>query len=196
MIKIFSLMAIAYLLGSVSFAIVASKLFHFSDPRCAGSHNPGATNVLRLGGKNAAIFTMVGDIAKGIIPVLIAKGLHLPLFFQGIIALCAMLGHIFPLYYRFKGGKGVATTLGVLFALNIPLGIAAALTWVIVAFIFRYASLASIVMMIAMPGFAHYLQLTSLTPSLLLMTGIVLLCHRANIKRLLRGEESQMGKKS
>lgn len=195
MIQVIFLIIFAYLLGSVSFAVFASKLFKFPDPRTAGSKNPGATNVLRLSGKKAAIFTVFGDIAKGIIPVLIAKGMAVPLFFQGLIALFAMLGHIFPVYYRFKGGKGVATTLGALFALNVGLGLACTLTWLLVAFVFRYSSLASILMILTMPGYAHYLHLAPLLPSLLIMTGIALLCHRENIKRLLRGQESKIGKK-
>lgn len=195
MIPAFVLIVMAYLLGSMNFAILASRLFKFSDPRTAGSNNPGATNVLRLGGKKAAAFAMLGDILKGVIPVLIAKALALPLFVQGVVALFAMLGHIFPVYYRFQGGKGVATTIGVLFALNVQLGLACVVTWLIVAAIFRYSSLASLVMAISMLGYAVHFNLSPLLPSLLLMAGIIFICHRANIRRLALGQESKIGKK-
>jgi glycerol-3-phosphate acyltransferase PlsY len=194
-IQILTLIVIAYLLSSISFALVAAKLFKFSDPRKTGSGNPGATNVLRLSGKKAALFVVVCDIAKGVIPIVIAKYLGVPLFFQGIIALFAVLGHIFPVYYRFVGGKGVATTIGVLFALNIGLGLAASLTWLVVAVVFRYSSLASVIMVIAVPGYADGLKLIALMPSLLLITGIILICHRANIKRLILGQETKIGRK-
>ncbi len=191
-----ALIVIAYLLGSIAFAMVAAKLFKFPDPRTAGSNNAGATNVLRISGsKKAAIFVVVCDIAKGIIPVLIAKALGLSLFVQGLVALCAVLGHIFPVFYLFRGGKGVATTIGVLYALNIGLGIAASLIWIIIAVLFRYSSLASILMMVMIPGYAYAMKLYPLLPSLLLLTGIILICHRANIKRLILGQETKIGKK-
>lgn len=195
-IQIIGLCVMAYLLGSISFALLGAKIFGFSDPRKAGSKNPGATNVLRLGGKKAAIFVLMGDLLKGIFPVILAKFLGIPLFFQGIIALIAVLGHIFPVYYGFKGGKGVASTLGILCALNLALGLAASLTWLLVAFVFRYSSLASLVMAVSLPGYAHWLKLTPLLPSLFLLTGMLVLCHRANIKRLILGKENKIGAKS
>ncbi len=195
LVQVLSLLVIAYLVGSLSFALIAAKIFKFADPRTAGSKNPGATNVLRLSGKSAAVFVIIGDVAKGVLPVLLAKYLHVPLFFQGLIALAAILGHIFPVYYLFKGGKGVATTLGVLFALNVPLGFAASLTWLLVAFIFRYSSLASIVMVLSLPAYAYMLKLIPLLPALFFMTAIILICHRGNIKRLVLGEETKIGQK-
>ena len=195
LIRVIALIVIAYLLGSLSFALIASKLFKFPDPRTAGSNNPGATNVLRLSGKPAALFVIVGDILKGVIPVLIAKAVGITLFFQGFIALAAVLGHIFPLYTQFKGGKGVATTLGILLALNISLGLACVLTWVFVAFVFRYSSLASIVMALTMPAYAYAFHVPPLLPSLFFMTAIILVCHRSNIKRLVLGQESKIGNK-
>jgi glycerol-3-phosphate acyltransferase PlsY len=195
MIQTFALIVIAYLLGSLSFAMLASKIFKFPDPRTAGSKNPGATNVLRLAGKKAALFVIVGDILKGVVPIVIAKAMGLPLFIQGLVALFAMLGHIFPAYYLFRGGKGVATTMGVLFALNLKLGLACALTWVAVAAIFRYSSLASIVMAVSMLGYTMYFNLAPLFPSLLIMAGVILICHRANLKRLVLGQESKIGQK-
>jgi acyl phosphate:glycerol-3-phosphate acyltransferase len=195
MILFFALSILAYLFGSISFAVLAAKIFRFPDPRYAGSHNPGATNVLRLASKKAAFFVVFCDGAKGILPIILAKYLGLPLFLQGMIALCAVLGHIFPIYYRFVGGKGIATTLGVLLGLNISLGCAAALTWLVMAALFRYSSLASIVMMLMLPGFIHWLNKPALMPSMLLLTGVVLICHRGNIKRLLCGKESKIGQK-
>lgn len=193
--RILALIVMAYLMGSLSFAIIAAKLFKFPDPRTAGSNNAGATNVLRLSGKPAALFTILGDILKGVIPVLMAKYLMLPLFFQGFIALAAVLGHIFPVYYQFKGGKGVATTLGILLALNVILGLICLITWVFIAFIFRYSSLASIVMALCIPAYTYALHLSPLLPSLFLMTAIILICHRGNIKRLVLGQESKIGEK-
>lgn len=195
MIQILTLGVIAYLLGSLSFAVIAAKIFKFPDPRYAGSHNPGATNVLRLASKKAALFVVFCDSTKGMLPIIFAKYLAVPLFFQGLIALCAVLGHIFPVYYRFVGGKGIATTLGVLFALNSLLGCAAGLTWLVIAVVFRYSSLASIVMVLMLPGFVHWLNYPALMPSMLLLTGIVLICHRGNIKRLMLGKETKIGQK-
>lgn len=196
MIQILALIVIAYLFGSVSFSLVAAKIFKFPDPRHAGSKNPGATNVLRLASKKAALFVMICDAGKGIIPVVLAKYLGVPLSFQGVIALAAVLGHIFPVYYCFVGGKGVATTLGVLFALHISLGLAAGITWLIVAWAFRYSSLASIIMMLMLPGYVHWLNYPQLMPSMLLLTVISLICHRGNMKRLLLGQESKIGQKA
>ena len=195
MIQILTLGVIAYLLGSLSFAVIGAKIFKFPDPRYAGSNNPGATNVLRLASKKAALFVLFFDSTKGMLPIILAKYLAVPLFFQGLIGLCAVLGHIFPVYYRFVGGKGIATTIGVLFALNISLGCAAALTWIIVAAVFRYSSLASIVMVLMLPGFAHWLNYPALMPSMLLLAGIALICHRGNIKRLMLGKETKIGQK-
>ncbi|OGT06332.1 MAG: acyl-phosphate glycerol 3-phosphate acyltransferase, partial [Gammaproteobacteria bacterium GWE2_37_16] len=139
------LVIFAYLMGSLSSAIIVSKLLGLPDPRTQGSGNPGATNILRLGGKFPAIITLISDILKGLIPVLIANLANIHGFWLGVIALAAVVGHVFPVFFNFKGGKGVATALGAFIALNIWIGIIAIAVWLIVTAIWRYVSLASLI---------------------------------------------------
>ena len=185
----------AYLLGSVSFAIVVSKLMRLPDPRSYGSKNPGATNVLRTGSKAAAILTLIGDGAKGWLAVWLAL-LYVPEA-APYAALAVFLGHLFPVYHRFQGGKGVATAAGVLLAFNPLLGALTLLTWIIIAVFFRYSSLAAIVS----AAFAPLYQLLIWGPGWIAMAIVVMSLllvwrHAANIQKLLAGTESKLGQKA
>ncbi|MDB5896600.1 MAG: putative rane protein [Ramlibacter sp.] len=195
----------AYLLGSLAFAVIVSKVMGLSDPRTFGSKNPGATNVLRSGNKAAAIVTLLLDALKGLVPVLLVR-IYGPQFGleDGTIAmvgLAAFLGHLYPVFFRFRGGKGVATFLGVVFGIHWLLGIATGLTWLIIAFFFRYSSLASLVAAAFAPVyylFGNRLQWYAETPVVvcLFVMGLFLAWrHRANIQRLLEGKESRLGAK-
>ncbi len=162
------------------------------DPRTEGSKNPGTTNVLRIGGKNAAIITLLGDMLKGVIPVLIAHALRVDGFMLGLVALAAFLGHLFPLYFGFKGGKGVATFLGAQLALAPVIGIAIIITWLIVAFLFRYSSLAALVAAALAPIYALILQHYAYFIPILAMTLLIYWKHQSNIKNLLAGKEDKI----
>ena len=187
------LIIVAYLLGSVSTAIVASKLFNFADPRYNGSNNPGTTNVLRLGGKLAAAFTLLGDILKGLIPVLIAKGLGLSDNWIIIVAIAAFLGHLFPLYYGFKGGKGVATAMGVYVALNPVIGLAVLATWASCAFAFNISSLSALIACLFAPFYFYLItQSAAFAVGLLVITALIYFKHIPNIQKLLMGTESKI----
>lgn len=183
---------IAYLCGSISSAILACKLLSLPDPRQQGSLNPGTTNVLRIGGKFAAAMTLLGDFMKGFLPVLLAKLLGLGEFIQALTALGAIIGHIFPIFFQFRGGKGVATLFGVVFALSWLLGMLCAITWLSVAIITRYSSLAALIMLILLPCFVFFM----LDDLALIPIGIISLLviwrHRTNIKRLFKGEENRI----
>jgi glycerol-3-phosphate acyltransferase PlsY len=191
--------ALAYLLGSVSFAIVVSKLFRLADPRTFGSGNPGATNVLRTGNKAAAALTLLGDCLKGVVPVALAVTFdeRLSIGDAGIalISVAVFAGHLWPLYFRFKGGKGVATALGVLLGLNPVLGVATALTWVVIAYAFRYSSLAALVSALFAPFYYTLLfGLNTIGLAVLLMSVLLIWRHKTNIGNLISGKESKIGK--
>lgn len=194
-IIIFGLMIFAYLLGSISSAVIICKLWGLPDPRTEGSKNPGTTNVLRLGGKWPALATLICDGLKGVIPVLLAKWLGVAPMLQAIILLLACMGHMFPLFFGFKGGKGVATALGGIIALAWPVGFAMLGTWLIVAAIFRYSSLAAILSFIFLPIYIWTLSDRSYIIPLCLLSVIILFMHRENIKRLISGQESKIGAK-
>ena len=195
----------AYLLGSVSFAVLVSKLMGLPNPHSYGSKNPGATNVLRTGNKKAAILTLLGDSLKGFVAVMLAKWILQeqaePAWFIGGVALAVFLGHVFPIWHRFQGGKGVATAAGVLFGLHWVLGLAALSTWLIMAFFFRYSSLAALTTAIFAPLFAYlmfFLQQTisQISCIAVLMIGIVLIWrHQSNIQKLMNGTEGKIGQK-
>nr|SPS06814.1 1-acyl glycerol-3-phosphate synthetase component [Candidatus Nitrotoga fabula] len=189
----------AYLLGSVSFAVIVSRLFVLPDPRSYGSQNPGATNVMRTGNKWAAILTLLGDAAKGALAVWLA-GKFAPdgsLLLVAAVALAVFLGHLFPLFLHFKGGKGVATALGVLLALNLWLGLAAMATWLLVALVFRLSSLAALVAAVAVPVYSVVLALPSEYVLLSLAMSLLLIWrHKSNIRNLLSGKESRFTRKS
>ena len=188
---------LAYLLGSVSFAVLVSAAMGLKDPRTYGSKNPGATNVLRSGNKTAAILTLAGDALKGWVAVYLAKTFAEQYNFGdatiALVALAVFLGHLFPIYHRFEGGKGVATAAGVLLAVNIWLGLATLLVWIVIAVIFKYSSLAALIAAVFAP--LYQFIVFGEAPMTLSIGAIGLLLiwrHRLNIGRLLRGEESQL----
>jgi len=184
----------AYCLGSVSFAIAVSRLMQLPDPRTYGSRNPGATNVLRTGKRVAAALTLAGDAGKGWLAVWLAQ-LYAPEA-AALAGLAVFLGHLFPLFHRFKGGKGVATAAGVLSGLDLWLGLGSLATWIVIAVLFRYASLASLVAALFAPLFAWYIGLSY--DMLLVVTSIAALLawrHKGNIGRLFAGTESRIGAK-
>ena len=190
----------AYILGSVSFAVLMSKVFGLADPRTYGSGNPGATNVLRSGKKVAAALTLVGDAAKGWAAVWLTQKLapqdEKYLMLIAAVALCVFLGHLFPIFLKFKGGKGVATALGVLLALNLWLGLATLATWLMMALVFRLSSLSALVAAIGAPIFAILLGLPhEWVMSSGLMSILLIWRHKSNIKNLLAGKESKIGAK-
>lgn len=192
LIIIFAIFA-AYLIGSVSSAIIVCHLMRLPDPRTQGSRNPGATNVLRIGGKKAAIITLLGDTLKGILPVLIAKWLGFDATILVFIAFAAFLGHLFPIFFRFEGGKGVATAIGCLLALNWPTGLSWLATWGIIAFLFRYSSLASLTASLLAPLYIWFFTHNLIwTITIALMSIILIIRHRSNIVKLVRGEESKI----
>ena len=193
-------LALAYLLGSVSFAVLSSKLFGLADPRSYGSGNPGATNVLRSGSKGAAIFTLLGDALKGLAAVLLAQWAtnhyQLSAAVPALCGLAAFLGHLFPVFHGFKGGKGVATAAGVLFGLSIWLGAATALTWAIIFFFFRMSSMAAIVSAV----FAAFYQILLFgfrleSVAVFVMSALLIYRHRGNIARMLAGQEGRIAAK-
>ena len=190
----------AYLLGSVSFAVLMSKAFGLADPRTYGSGNPGATNVLRSGKKAAAALTLLGDAAKGWLAVVLA--IHFAthddqgLILVALVALAVFIGHVFPVFLKFKGGKGVATALGVLLALSLWMGLAILVTWLLVAVVFRYSSLSALIAAIAAPVYA---MLIPLPPqwgfATAIMSMLLIWRHKSNIQNLMAGKESKIGSK-
>ena len=196
----------AYLLGSLTFAIFVCKLLGLPDPRTYGSKNPGSSNVLRSGNKTAALLTLLLDALKGFIPVMLVKlyGSDYGMA-EGTIALtglAAFFGHLYPVFFKFKGGKGVATAAGVIFAISWTLGLATLGTWLIIAVFFRYSSLAALVAAVFAP--VYYLLGSgvawdtdrSITLALVIMSGMLIYAHRENMTRLLKGTESKLGKKA
>ncbi|HVB47724.1 MAG TPA: glycerol-3-phosphate 1-O-acyltransferase PlsY [Burkholderiales bacterium] len=190
----------AYVLGSVSFAIVVSRALGLPDPRSYGSRNPGATNVLRTGRRAAAVLTLLGDAAKGWLAVWLA-GLYtgetaLTGWVVPLAGLAAFLGHLFPVFHRFRGGKGVATAAGVLLGLNLWLGAATAVTWVAMAVFFRYSSLAALVAALFAPAYAFWLfGLRPVLAVVLVLAALLVWRHKANILRLVAGQEQRIGAK-
>ncbi len=180
----------AYLLGSFSSAITLSRIMGFPDPRGEGSHNPGATNVMRIAGKKAAALTLAGDVLKGLVPVLLAQLLLDQTWWIAMTGFAAFIGHCYPVYYRFQGGKGVATAIGFVVAFHWPTGLAVVLTWLVVAKLFKLSSLAALVAFVLMPA-VYYLLKGPLEITLLLgcMSLILIWRHRSNIERLIKGEE-------
>lgn len=194
---------VAYLIGSISFAVVMSHAFGLSDPRTYGSKNPGATNVLRSGNKKAAIATLIGDAAKGWFALWLAERFA-DQFGVGslgiaLVALAVFLGHLYPVFFRFVGGKGVATALGVLIGLNIWLGLATLITWLVVAYAFRYSSFAALVAALFAPLYFGLLFGTDEIEKLMaviVMSALLLWRHRSNIGNLIAGKESKLGSKA
>jgi glycerol-3-phosphate acyltransferase PlsY len=182
---------IAYLIGSVSFGILASKLFNIADPRTMGSKNPGATNVMRQGNKVAAIFTLLGDMLKATILLLIAKFYGVSDSLIVLISIAVMLGHVYPIYYQFKGGKGVATALGILLGISPVLALSVFIIWIIIFFIWKFSSLAAIGATLSSPIIALWIGLSNQLIFLMcILSLIILVRHKSNIKNLLNGTES------
>ncbi len=190
------LVVFAYLLGSIASAILICRLFGLSDPRSEGSGNPGATNVLRLHGKKTAILTLAGDVLKGVVPVLLAKVIGSSDLIVALCGLAAFFGHLFPLFFKFKGGKGVATLIGVLFATHWLLGLAYISSWTITALIFRYSSLSALIAAALTPLYSWFiLQNMSFLICHSIMVIILIWRHRSNINNLIAGTEGKFGKK-
>jgi len=195
----------AYLIGSLSFAVIVSRLMGLDDPRTYGSQNPGATNVLRSGNKQAAIATLLFDALKGYVPVLLVKlfGAQYGLDDRAValVALSAFIGHLWPVFFGFKGGKGVATAAGVLFGVEPLLGAATVGTWLIVAFFFRYSSLAALAASVFAPGYYVFGDKIAWQTSeaellaVMVMSALLLMRHKDNIARLVAGQESKIGAK-
>ena len=190
------LIIFAYLLGSFASAVIVSRLMGLPDPRNFGSGNPGATNVLRLGGKKAALLTLLFDVLKGVIAVLLAKAIYPEITLLAAVTGAVFLGHLYPVFFNFKGGKGVATAFGALLALVWQVGLSVLLTWLLMAGIVRYSSLAALVAALAAPismyGFTHG-NLTY-TFTALFMSSLLIWRHRSNIQNLLAGREDKIGK--
>ncbi|MBK7718566.1 MAG: glycerol-3-phosphate 1-O-acyltransferase PlsY [Simplicispira sp.] len=201
----FAAVLAAYLLGSLSFAVVVSRAMGLADPRTYGSKNPGATNVLRSGSKAAAIVTLLLDAAKGWLPVVLVRWYGAPYGLedgtQAMVGLAAFVGHLWPVFFRFQGGKGVATALGVLVGFSLWLGLATGATWLIVAFFFRYSSLASLASALFAP--VYYVMVggivwdteRSIAASIVVMSNLLAWRHKDNIVRLIKGTESRLGSK-
>lgn len=190
------LVPLAYLMGSLSTAVIVSKLFGLPDPRQQGSKNPGATNVLRLGGKKAAAITLAGDAVKGLIPVMLAQYLGATTDMIAAVGLAAFLGHLYPVFFGFKGGKGVATALGVLSGFSGWVGLSVLATWILMAVFFRYSSLSALTAALLAPVYVWFiLKSPVLAGAALAMALLLVSRHRANIERLLKGEESRIGSK-
>ena len=191
----------AYLIGSISFAVIMSRLFGVADPRTYGSKNPGATNVLRSGNKKAAIATLLGDAFKGWFAVWLVKFLqdrfNLDDSAVALAAIAVFLGHLWPVFFRFIGGKGVATAAGVLLGLDVWVGLGTLATWLIIAYAFRYSSLAALVAAIFAPFFYTLLHgVDVILFAVIAMSALLLMRHSTNIGNLLAGKESRIGSKS
>ncbi len=195
MIWLYTLPVLAYLLGSVSNAVVIARVMDLPDPREVGSKNPGATNILRYGGKAAAVLTLVGDVMKGVIPVLIARALTTDPVIISLTGFAAFLGHLFPLFFGFRGGKGVATALGVWLALNPWVGLLLLATWVIMALLFRYSSLSALAASALAPLYVAWLSPgVPYLATMVVMSAILILRHRSNIRNLIAGTEAKIGR--
>nr|VFJ43994.1 MAG: acyl-phosphate glycerol-3-phosphate acyltransferase [Candidatus Kentron sp. DK] len=187
----------AYLAGSISSAIVVCRLMGLPDPRTTGSGNPGTTNVLRLGGKKAAAITLIGDVLKGLLPVLIVRFFvdSSPIILAAA-GIAAFLGHVFPVLFRFQGGKGVATAFGVIVGISWPVGLAILATWLLVAVLFRYSSLSALVAAALAPFYMAYFTADPIhTGAISSVVLVVIWRHRANIRNLLAGTEGKIGEK-
>jgi glycerol-3-phosphate acyltransferase PlsY len=195
----------AYLLGSLSFAVIVSRLMGLKDPRTFCSKNPGATNVLRSGSKAAAIVTLLLDAVKGWLPVVLVRWFGKPYGLEdgtiALVGLAAFVGHLWPVFFRFQGGKGVATFIGVVFGIDLVLGLATGATWLIIAFFLRYSSVASMASAVFAPVyylFGDRIQWYAEKPvlfGLFVMALLLIVRHRENINRLLQGNESRLGTK-
>ncbi len=190
-----AMIVFSYLAGSISAGILVARVMGLGDPREAGSGNPGATNLLRLGGRKAAIVTLLADAAKGLIPVLIAHALQLDSLWLALVGLAAFLGHLYPVFFGFRGGKGIATGFGVMLGWHLLMGLGGLLTWVIVAGVFRISSLSALISFAAAP--VYVLLLTGDEPLAIaaaVMAVITAWRHRGNIVRIAKGQEPKIGR--
>ena len=199
MLAALAIVALAYLIGSVSFAVVVSKAFGLPDPHEYGSGNPGATNVLRTGNRKAALLTLLGDGLKGLVAVLVAQqlaaALGAPAWTVPAAALAVFLGHLYPVFHGFRGGKGVATGAGIVFALHWPLGLALTVIWLTMAYGFKISSVAALVAAVLMPLGMFYVQGPTLTAWAMVPIAVLLIWrHRENIRKLLSGQERTIGR--
>lgn len=202
LLHFFWLIPLAYVLGSISFAVVVSKAMGLPDPYTHGSKNPGATNVLRTGNKLAAVLTLLGDAAKGWVAVTIARVVlgdpanESNNMMLGLVAIAVFLGHLYPIFHGFKGGKGVATAAGILFAISWVLGLATLGTWLIVAFFMRYSSLAALCAAVFAPLYFTFLfGVQAMGGAILIMSGLLIYRHRSNIRNLMNGTETRLAKR-
>ena len=185
----------AYLFGSISTAVVIARTMGLQDPREVGSKNPGATNILRYGGKTAAVLTLAGDVLKGVLPVLLARALTADAVTITLCGFAAFLGHLFPVFFSFRGGKGVATALGVWLAINPWVGLALAGTWALMALLFRYSSLSALTAAIAAPFYVVWLSPgVPYISTMIVMSAILIFRHRSNIRNLIVGTETKIGR--
>lgn len=185
---------LGYLAGSLSTAIIVCRLMNLPDPRREGSRNPGATNVLRFGGKKAAAFTLAGDLLKGLLPVLLARWAGIDETGLALTALAAFLGHLYPVFFSFVGGKGVATAFGVILGLSWPVALAALAIWLFMAFVVRISSLSALTAAALTPLLAWWFKLPVVYQGvMLLMVGLLIWRHRSNIRNLLAGAEDKIG---
>jgi len=195
LLLILAMIIAAYLLGSISSAILICKLLGLPDPRSTGSHNPGATNVLRISNKATAATVLFFDILKGVIPVWGAFFLNIEPIYLGFIGLAACLGHMYPLFFNFKGGKAVATAFGVFLPIGLSLGALLILTWLVVAKLSRYSSLAAIVTVLMAPFYVYLIKPLYMYEALML-AGLIVFRHKENIVRLIKGTEPKLSNKS
>lgn len=194
MLAIIVFVVLGYLAGSISTAIIVCRVMGLPDPRSEGSHNPGATNVLRFGGKKAAAITLAGDFLKGLLPVLLARWLGLNETGLALTALAAFLGHLYPVFFSFAGGKGVATAFGAILGLSWPVALAALATWLFMAFVVRISSLSALTAAALAPLFGWWFGLPGVYIAVILvMVGLLVWRHRSNIRKLLAGAEDKIG---
>lgn len=186
-----TLIAFAYILGSVSSAILVSRIFKLKDPRQHGSGNPGSTNMLRTGHRTAAILTLIGDITKGYLPVYLAFRLELQPSSIGLIGLAAILGHLLPLFFQFRGGKGVATSLGACLGFSLSLGAAQIICWLSVAWLFKTSSIAALMTALLTPALCFLLAPQFTLPGIIIAL-LMIYRHRSNLQNLLKGKEHRL----
>ena len=186
-----AMIILAYLGGSISSAVLVCRCYGLPDPRGNGSHNPGATNVLRLGGRSAAILVFVCDMSKGTVPVYLAWYLGITPFFLGLIGVASCLGHMYPLFFHFQGGKGVATALGTMLPIGLDMGAMMLTTWVVVLLLSGYSSLAALVAALLAPLYTYWLK-PEYTMPVAMLCALVVYRHRENIIRLLNGQEDKI----
>jgi len=196
MILSVSLVLLAYLLGSISSAVVVSRIMGLPDPRTMGSGNPGATNVLRTGSKKAAAITLLGDALKGLVPVLLASALGASTTVIALVAVAAFLGHLYPVFFGFKGGKGVATALGVFLAVSFPVGLMLGASWALIAYITKISSISALIAACLSPFYIYFVVgETAYTLMAIFLSVLLVYRHRRNIRDLLSGKEGKISDK-